>query len=123
MSRVEEVLVPDIGDFQDVPVIEITVSPGDSVAPEDSLVTLESDKATMDVPSPAAGVVREMKVNLGDMVSQGTLILTLEVNDTGPAPEPETEQKTDPSPEAAARTGQDRRIAWRRRSSAVCPLP
>ena len=88
MSRVEEVLVPDIGDFAGVPVIEIAVSPGDSVSAEDSLVTLESDKATMDVPSPASGVVKEMKVNLGDIVSQGTLILTMEVNDASPSPQP-----------------------------------
>ena len=103
MSRVEEVLVPDIGDFEGVPVIEIAVSPGDSVATEDPLVTLESDKATMDVPSPANGVVKEMKVHLGDMVSQGTLILTLEVNDAGPAPEPvaEKEQAIAPSPAPA----------------------
>ncbi len=77
MSRVEDILVPDIGDFQDVPVIEIAVSPGDRVVAEDSLVTLESDKATMDVPSPSAGVVKEMKVSLFDTVSQGSLILTL----------------------------------------------
>lgn len=100
MSRVEEVLVPDIGDFAGVPVIEIAVSPGDSVSAEDSLVTLESDKATMDVPSPASGVVKEMKVNLGDIVSQGTLILTLEVNDASPSPQPvaEQEQAVEPSP-------------------------
>jgi len=100
---VEEVLVPDIGDFEGVPVIEIDVSPGDSVEAEDSLVTLESDKATMDVPSPANGVVKEMKIHLGDMVSQGTLILTLEVNDADSAPEPAAEQKqaTEPSPAPA----------------------
>lgn len=105
MSRMEEILVPDIGDFQDVPVIEIAVSPGDSVVAEDSLVTLESDKATMDVPSPTAGVVKEMKVRLGDTVSQGSLILTLEVNDadTAPEPPPEEEQKPRPSPAADAR--------------------
>lgn len=101
----EEILVPDIGDFQDVPVIEIAVSPGDSVVAEDSLVTLESDKATMDVPSPTAGVVKEMKVRLGDTVSQGSLILTLEINDadTAPEPPPEEEQKPRPSPAADAR--------------------
>ncbi len=60
-----EVKVPDIGDFTDVPVIEILVAPGDEVAPEDALITLESDKATMDVPSPAAGVVKELKVRSG----------------------------------------------------------
>lgn len=88
MARVEEIRVPDIGDFENVPVIEIAVSPGDSVGPEDPLVTLESDKATMDVPSPSAGVVKEMKVGVGDTVSQGSVILTLEVNDAAPAVEP-----------------------------------
>jgi pyruvate dehydrogenase E2 component (dihydrolipoamide acetyltransferase) len=104
VSRLEDILVPDIGDFQDVPVIEIAVSPGDSVVAEDSLVTLESDKATMDVPSPTAGIVKEMKVSLGDTVSQGSLILTLEVNDAGTAPEPpaEEEQKPQASPAAVA---------------------
>jgi pyruvate dehydrogenase E2 component (dihydrolipoamide acetyltransferase) len=66
-----EVRVPDIGDFKDVPVIEVLVKAGDTVAPEDPLVTLESDKATMDVPSPAAGKVAEVKVKAGDKVSQG----------------------------------------------------
>jgi dihydrolipoamide dehydrogenase len=73
-----EVKVPDIGDFSDVPVIEVMVHPGDTVAEEDPLITLESDKATMDVPSPAAGKISELKVSVGDTVSEGTLILTLE---------------------------------------------
>jgi dihydrolipoamide dehydrogenase len=73
-----EVKVPDIGDFTDVPVIEVLVAPGDTIAPEDPLITLESDKATMDVPSPGAGVVGELKVAVGDKVSMGSLILTLE---------------------------------------------
>src|SRR6201999_4396115 len=73
-----DVLVPDIGDFKDVPVIEVLVKPGDEVQAEQSLVTLESDKATMDIPSPAAGVVKEVKLKAGDKVSQGTLVLVLE---------------------------------------------
>jgi len=77
MSTIE-VKVPDIGDFKDVPVIEIFVKPGDAIKPEDSLVSLESDKATMDVPSPSAGVVREIKVKLGDKVSEGSVLLTLD---------------------------------------------
>src|SRR5256885_3497836 len=83
-----EVKVPDIGDFTDVPVIEIHVAAGQEVAEEDPLVTLESDKATMDVPAPAAGVVRELKVALGDKVSEGTPILVLEPAsaDGGPPP-------------------------------------
>ncbi len=80
-----EVKVPDIGDFKDIPVIEIFVKPGDSVKPEDSLVTLESDKATMDVPSPAAGVVKELKVKLGDKVSEGSVIVVLEGATAGDA--------------------------------------
>ncbi len=73
-----EVKVPDIGDFRDVPVIEVLVKPGDSVGVEDPLVTLESDKATMDVPAPAAGKVVEVHVKVGDRVSQGTLVLVLD---------------------------------------------
>ena len=76
-TAASDVLVPDIGDFTDVPIIEILVSPGDTVAAEDPLVTLESDKATMDVPSPMEGVVQEVKVSVGDTVSEGTLLLTL----------------------------------------------
>jgi pyruvate dehydrogenase E2 component (dihydrolipoamide acetyltransferase) len=72
-----EVKVPDIGDFSGVPVIEIHVAVGDTVAPEDPLITLESDKATMDVPSPAEGVVQRLAVSIGDEVSEGDLILTL----------------------------------------------
>ena len=72
-----EVKVPDIGDFKDVPIIEVLVKPGDSVKPEDPLITLESEKATMDVPSPSAGTVSEVKVKIGDKVSEGSMILTL----------------------------------------------
>jgi len=78
-----DVRVPDIGDFKDVPVIEVHVKPGDTVKAEDPLVTLESDKATMDVPSPAAGTVGELKVKAGDKVSEGSLLITLS---TGAAP-------------------------------------
>ena len=73
-----EVSVPDLGDFADVPVIEIHVTTGDVVSAEDPLVTLESDKATMDVPSPAAGTVRELRVKVGDLVSRGSPILLLD---------------------------------------------
>jgi dihydrolipoamide dehydrogenase len=80
-----EVHVPDIGDFKDVPVIEVHVKAGDTVKAEDSLITLESDKATMDVPSPAAGTVTELKVKLGDKVAEGSLILTLSTGVQGAA--------------------------------------
>jgi pyruvate/2-oxoglutarate dehydrogenase complex dihydrolipoamide acyltransferase (E2) component len=73
-----EIKVPDIGDFKDVPVIDVLVKPGDVVKKEESLVTLESDKATMDVPSPHAGTVKELRVKPGDKVSQGTVIAVLE---------------------------------------------
>ena len=72
-----EVRVPDIGDFKDVPVIEVAVKSGDQVKPEDPLITLESDKASMEVPSPAAGIVKDVNVKVGDKVSEGSLILTL----------------------------------------------
>jgi pyruvate dehydrogenase E2 component (dihydrolipoamide acetyltransferase) len=87
MSTIE-IKVPDIGDFTGVPVIEIFVKPGDVVNAEDSLVTLESDKATMDVPSPAAGTVKELKVKLGDKVAEGMVILTLDAADAAPSPRP-----------------------------------
>ncbi len=84
-----EVKVPDIGDFKDVPVIGIEVSPGDTVKAEDALVTLESDKATLEVPSPASGVVKEIKLKIGDKVAEGSLVLLLEtasVTATSPSP-------------------------------------
>ncbi len=85
MSSTTEVRVPDIGDFTDVPVIEIHVSPGDEIGLEDPLVTLESDKATMDVPAPIAGVVKQLSVKIGDRVSEGSVLLSLETNSAAPA--------------------------------------
>jgi dihydrolipoamide dehydrogenase len=98
-----EVLVPDIGDFKQVEVIEILVKPGDSVANEQSLITLESDKATMEIPSPDAGVVRELKVKVGDKVSQGSVILLLEgqVQAKQEAPKAEAPKREAPSAPAA----------------------
>jgi dihydrolipoamide dehydrogenase len=81
-----EVRVPDIGDFTDVPVIEIHVSPGAEVGVEDPLVTLESDKATMDVPAPFAGVVKQLSVKIGDRVSEGSVLMTLEADGASAAP-------------------------------------
>ena len=89
-----EVTVPDIGDFKEVEVIEVLVKPGDDVAKEQSLVTLESDKATMEIPSPGAGVVKELRLQVGDKVSKGTPILLLDQNTSSeksePAPPPKT---------------------------------
>jgi pyruvate dehydrogenase E2 component (dihydrolipoamide acetyltransferase) len=92
----QDVTVPDIGDFSDVPVVSILVSVGDTVAAEDPLIELESDKATMEVPSPAAGVVKEIRIAEGDRVSEGTLILILEGAGASDAPKAEA-----PAPAAA----------------------
>jgi pyruvate dehydrogenase E2 component (dihydrolipoamide acetyltransferase) len=96
--------VPDIGDFDGVPVIEILVVPGDTVAVEDPLVTLESDKATMDVPAPVAGVVREVSVKVGDRVAQGTALMTIEPE--GEAPAPVAPAPAAPAPEQPERKPQ-----------------
>ncbi len=92
-----EIKVPDIGDYSDVPVIEVLVAVGDTVKKDQGLVTLESDKATLEVPSSAAGVVRELKVKLGDTLSQGSVVLLLETEGAGdaPAPVPATETPGD----------------------------
>src|SRR4029078_12441489 len=92
-AEVKEVKVPDIGDFDDVPVIEVLVASGDTVAEEDPLVTLESDKATMDVPAPFAGTIQELKVNVGDKVSEGTALLLIEVGGRDKGAEPAEQPK------------------------------
>ena len=94
----KEVLVPDIGDFKDVEVIEVLVKPGDAISAEQSLVTLESDKATMEIPSPAAGVVKELRVKVGDKVSQGSPVLVLEAAEAGAEAAPSSA----PAPMASA---------------------
>ena len=81
MSQKLEIVVPDIGDFDAVPIIEILVQPGDTVEIEDGLITLESDKATMDIPSPAAGIIESIRVAIGDEVAQGSIVGTLLLND------------------------------------------
>ncbi len=96
-----EVKVPDIGDFKDVPVIDILVKVGDTIKPEDALVTLESDKATMDVPSPAAGTVKEIKVKLGDNIGEGHVILLLEAAGAAEAPAAAKPSPTAATPPAA----------------------
>ncbi len=97
-----EVRVPDIGDFKDVAVIELLVKPGDTIAPEQSLFTVESDKASMEIPSPAAGVLKELKVQLGDKVNQGDLVAIIEGAAAGAAaPAPAAPA---PAPAAAAPT-------------------
>ncbi|CAH2778662.1 MAG: Dihydrolipoamide acetyltransferase component of pyruvate dehydrogenase complex (EC [Candidatus Burkholderia crenata] len=98
MSQAIEVKVPDIGDYTDIPVIEVLVKVGDTVEKEQSLVTLESDKATMDVPSSAAGVVKEVEVKVGDNVSEGALIVVLEAAESGAAAAPEAAEKPAEAP-------------------------
>ena len=99
MTELTEVRVPDIGDFADVPVIEVLVAAGDRVRAEDPLVTLESDKATMDVPSPVAGTVSDVALSVGDMVSEGSLILTVAA--VGPAPDPPATEAASSAPSPA----------------------
>src|SRR5579864_3335387 len=101
MAAETEVSVPDLGDFADVPVIEIHVAPGDVVSEEDPLITLESDKATMDIPSPAAGTVRELRVEVGDRVEKGSVILLLDTVGTLTQPPSLTDQQEPPTQEAA----------------------
>jgi len=101
MGAIKEVFVPDIGDFKDVGVIEVLVKPGDIVRPEQSLVTLESDKATMEIPSPAAGEVKDIRIRVGDKVSQGALILILEES-SGTAPVAAPAPPAAPAPAKAA---------------------
>ncbi|MGD2020804.1 MAG: biotin/lipoyl-binding protein, partial [Thiohalocapsa sp.] len=102
MARVENVLLPDIGDFAEVEIIEVLVSPGDSIEPEQSILTLESDKATMEIPAPVGGTVKEVKVSVGDKVSKDALLMTVETeggSDAGPAAQQaQAEQTEEPSP-------------------------
>ena len=100
-----EVKVPDIGDFNDVPVIEVHVKPGDAVNPDDPLITLESDKATMDVPSPAAGAVADVLVKVGDQVSEGTPILMLQPGDGAMTAPPSLVEQQEPPPDATRPSG------------------
>ncbi|GIX53960.1 dihydrolipoyl dehydrogenase (plasmid) [Sphaerotilus sulfidivorans] len=102
-----EVQVPDIGDFKDVAIIELLVKPGDTIKAEQSLITVESDKASMEIPSSHAGVVKELKVQLGDKVNQGTVLLTLEAAGAAapaaaPAPAPAAAPVAAPAPAAVA---------------------
>src|SRR3982750_4734603 len=90
-----DVKVPDIGDFKDVAVIELLVKPGDTVKAEQSLITVESDKASMEIPSSHAGVVKEVKVKVGDTVNEGSVILSLESADSSVRAEPVLRQSQD----------------------------
>jgi pyruvate dehydrogenase E2 component (dihydrolipoamide acetyltransferase) len=117
-----QVLVPDIGDFKDVAVIEVLVKPGDAVSKEQSLITLESDKATMEIPSPSAGVVTEIKIKMGDKVSKGSPILELEAKDDAPRPQPRSEPKPEPRKETKPEARQEAKPAGDGSSTTV-PVP
>jgi pyruvate dehydrogenase E2 component (dihydrolipoamide acetyltransferase) len=109
MSKTVEVRVPDIGDFKNVPIIEVLVKPGDAVKKEDPLVTLESDKATMDIPSPYGGVVKALKVKVGDKVSEGTAVLAIDVNEeTAAAPAPSRQPHSTGSEQASPSSGESK---------------
>jgi len=106
---VTEVKVPDIGDFKDVAVIEVLVKPGDTVKVDQSLVTVESDKASMEIPSTHAGVVKELKVKVGDKVSEGSVLLTLDaVEGSASSVQREQPKAAAPAPVAVAGPKKDR---------------
>jgi len=102
MPQTIEIKIPDIGDFKEVAVIEVLVKPGDVIKAEDSIVTLESEKASMDVPAPSAGTVKEVKVKVGDMVAEGTVVLLLETDETKTAPTPAKPAASAPAAKPAA---------------------
>src|SRR5687768_14240712 len=102
----QEIRVPDIGEFTDVPIIEIHVAPGDTVAVEDPLLTLESDKATLDVPAPVAGTVTELRVAVGDTVSEGSVIALMDaVGAAGTPPKERVREGGHPAPDEPAGYG------------------
>jgi pyruvate dehydrogenase E2 component (dihydrolipoamide acetyltransferase) len=118
VATTTEVRVPDIGDFADVPVIEVHVSPGDLVNEEDPLITVESDKATMDIPAPAAGSVAEVLVKVGDRVSAGSAIVLLEPGEGVLSPPPSLVQQQEPAPEVT-----DEVVSAAGASASVSPTP
>jgi pyruvate dehydrogenase E2 component (dihydrolipoamide acetyltransferase) len=107
----KEIIVPDIGDFDDVEIIEVLVSKGDRIEAEDSLITVESDKASMEIPAPEAGVVAEVKVRVGDRISEGALILMLDPAGEVVEPPPPRETRPEPAPVAAPEPAKQERPA------------
>ncbi|WP_316042410.1 biotin/lipoyl-containing protein, partial [Bordetella pertussis] len=105
MSNIVEIKVPDIGDFKEVEVIEVLVSAGDTIKAEQSLITVESDKASMEIPASAAGVVKSVKVKVGDKIAEGTVILEVEAaGEAAAAPKAEAPKAEAPKAEQAAET-------------------
>jgi pyruvate dehydrogenase E2 component (dihydrolipoamide acetyltransferase) len=123
MSSLKEALVPDIGDFKDVAVIEVLVKPGDAIRPEQSLVTVESDKATMEIPSPAGGVVKELRVKVGDKVSKGSLILLFDAEESAPAVAPGPAAPSLAAVPPKAQPPQQAAVAEAARPAAAAPRP
>src|ERR1700709_2346696 len=106
-----EVKVPDIGDFAEVEIIELRVKPGDTVKTEQSLITVESDKASMEIPSSHAGVVKEVKVKVGDTVNKGSVILSLEAAGAAAASPSPGPAPAAPSPQPASASGKGSEVA------------
>ena len=117
-----EVNVPDIGDFKEVEVIEVLVKAGDAITAEQSLITVESDKATMEIPAPGAGTVKELRVKVGEKVSQGTPILVLDEKAKGEAPKAALVAAT-PEPASAPAPAPRRACAACRRDAAGSSVP
>lgn len=121
MADIKEVSVPDIGNAQDVDVIEVHIKPGKAINKEDALITLESDKATMDIPSPYAGIVKDVKLKTGDKVSQGSMILTMEIAE---AAQQEVKEKTvEPEAKAEAPKEKTAKAEETKKVEAVTPPP
>ncbi len=116
-----EVKVPDIGNYTDVPVIEVLVKPGDAVAKDQGLVTLESDKATMEVPSSVAGVVKEVRVKLNDTVSEGHVVAVIEGSEADGASKPAAQASSSPRPLAGEANAQSASGEGKRETASPVP--
>ncbi|MGY8847970.1 MAG: dihydrolipoyllysine-residue acetyltransferase [Burkholderiales bacterium] len=115
MAEVKQVLVPDIGDFKNIPIVELLVKPGDEIKKEEALISLESDKATIEIPSPFAGIVKEVNVREGDRVSEGAVILEMEINKTDSLVKasPPSKQASSPAAPIEIISNSDRTISSR----------
>ncbi|PWJ84671.1 e3 binding domain-containing protein [Pseudaminobacter salicylatoxidans] len=121
MSNLTDIFLPDIGDYRDVPVVEIYVKPGDTVAADDPLISIESDKATMEVPAPAAGTVQELMVEIGTRISQGSLIMILASAGEKAAPPTPVPHTLIPTPAPAPAPVEPRAPAPARKPASTAP--
>ena len=121
MAELKEARVPDIGGYDDVPVIEVLVAVGDTVKADQGLVTLESDKATMEVPAPFAGVVRELKVKVGDTLSEGGVVALLEADAGAAETQPARQEAAQPPQPARARQMRDQMQFARLHAEVLAP--